>query len=208
MGLRAVRGAVPGIGAGASCRLPPCTPARGERHRVRRVRAARCAGGSHRCDLPGSLPRGSILLPAGSFPHRTLMRFSMAAVRNHVTRAIQVALETSPASAEAMITEKNVSPVSTAILRCVPSRMISWARISRQGCQQWEPSHHLVHRGRHSDYGVAIMRIATGEVRVPPAQSPPPSEGAEVLGATPPDSTSSVTSSSSRIRQGEVLAST
>ncbi|MEJ6543300.1 hypothetical protein PQI65_08865 [Brachybacterium paraconglomeratum] len=59
------------------------------------------------------------------------MRFSMAAVRSQVTVAIQVALETSPASAEAMIPEKNVSPLSTAMLRCVPSRMISWARISR-----------------------------------------------------------------------------
>ena len=42
------------------------------------------------------------------------MWFSMAAVRSQVMRAIQVALETSPASAEAMIPEKNGSPLSTA----------------------------------------------------------------------------------------------
>ncbi len=60
----------------------------------------------------------------------------MAAVRSQVTMAIQVALETSPTSAEAMMTEKNVGPLSTTVLRCMPSRMISWPRISRQGCQQ------------------------------------------------------------------------
>lgn len=59
------------------------------------------------------------------------MRFSMAAVRSQVTRAIQVALETGPASAEAMIPKKNGGPLSTTVLRCMPSRMISSPRISR-----------------------------------------------------------------------------